>query len=151
MQFNHICIIVSDLDVSLKFYREILGFENVLSDAVEPGYMFDQATLDAILDSEGARTRIAVVASAGGAVLELQQPLNPPVARADDEALRYRRTGITELALTVPDIDELFERVRAAGIETQTDFIWSPAPNARSFLFYDPDGALIQAVAVDAA
>ncbi|MFD9514431.1 hypothetical protein [Streptomyces mirabilis] len=37
-------------------------------------------------------------------------------------------------------------RRRGPGCETQTDYIWSPLPGIRSFLFYDPDGALIQAV-----
>ncbi len=146
MQFNHICVMVSDLDVSLPFYRDLLGFSHTLSDFVEPGFMFDQPTLDAVLGAEGVSTRIAVVASPEGAVLELQQALNPPTERADPLAVGYRRSGITELALTVPDIEELFARVTAAGVRTQTDFIWSPSPGTRSFLFYDPDGALIQAV-----
>ena len=57
-------------------------------------------------------------------------------------------TGITELGLAVSDIDDLFQRVRAAGYEIQTDYIWSPSPGIRSFLFYDTDGAVIQAVHV---
>ncbi|WP_461072699.1 VOC family protein [Streptomyces pseudoechinosporeus] len=62
--------------------------------------------------------------------------------------MRYGKTGITELAIDVPDIDDLFQRVKAAGCELQTDYIWSPYAGTRSFLFYDPDGALIQAMEV---
>jgi hypothetical protein len=45
-------------------------------------------------------------------------------------------------------LDDLFRRVKVAGHETQTDYIWSPFPGNRSFLFHDPDGALIQAVEI---
>ncbi|BBC38561.1 hypothetical protein SGFS_098550 [Streptomyces graminofaciens] len=89
-----------------------------------------------------------IVSDDSGATLELQQAANPTTTKAPDEYLRYGATGITELALTVPDIDDLFQRVKAAGVEVQTDYIWTPVPGLRSFLFYDPDGALIQAMEV---
>lgn len=106
--------------------------------------MFDAKTLDDILGVKNAATRIVVVADDSGAMLELQQAANPMTIKAPDNYLRYGATGITELALVVSDIDEFFQRVKDAGIKTQTDYIWSPEPGLRSFLFYDPDGALIQ-------
>ncbi|WSQ14299.1 VOC family protein [Streptomyces sp. NBC_01231] len=148
MSFNHICIIVSDLDRSLLFYQDLLGFKNVLVETTEPGNLFDSSTLDDILGVKDAATRIVVVADKDGATLELQQAANPRSTKAPDEYLRYGKTGITELGIDVPDIDDLFQRVKAAGIEVQTDYIWSPYPGTRSFLFYDPDGALIQAMEV---
>lgn len=51
---------------------------------------------------------------------------------------------MTEVAFDVENIDEWFEKVRAAGYETTTDFIWNFGPAARSFLFRDYDGSLIQ-------
>ncbi|WP_051745227.1 VOC family protein [Streptomyces yerevanensis] len=148
MSFNHICIIVSDLDRSLPFYQDLLGFKNVIAESTEPGNWFDGSTLDDILGVKNAATRIVVVADDSGAALELQQAANPLSTKAPDEYLRYGKTGIKELAIDVPDIDDLFQRVKAAGHELQTDYIWSPYAGTRSFLFYDPDGALIQAMEV---
>lgn len=148
MSFNHICIIVSDLDRSLPFYQDLLGFKNVLVETTEPGNLFDSSTLDDILGVKDAATRIVVVADDDGATLELQQAANPHSTKAPDEYLRYGKTGIKELGIDVADIDDLFQRVKAAGHELQTDYIWSPYPGTRSFLFYDPDGALIQAMEV---
>ncbi|MDW8471517.1 VOC family protein [Streptomyces scabiei] len=148
MPFHHICIMVSDLDRSLPFYQDLLGFKNVLFESAEPGNWFDASTLDDILGAKNAATRIVIVSDDSGATLELQQAANPITTKAPDEYLRYGATGITELALTVPDIDDLFQRVKAAGVEVQTDYIWTPMPGLRSFLFYDPDGALIQAMEV---
>ncbi|MFD8215494.1 VOC family protein [Streptomyces sp. NPDC059697] len=146
MPFHHICVMVSDLERSLPFYQDLLGFKNTLYDVTQPGEWFDASTLDDILGVKNAATRIALVSDDSGATLELQQAPNPLTTKAPDEYLRYGATGITELGLKVPDIDDLFQRVKAAGVEVQTDYIWSPLPGIRSFLFYDPDGALIQAV-----
>ena len=148
MPFHHICVMVSDLDRSLPFYQDLLGFKNVQFDTTQPGDWFDASTLDDILGTKNAATRIVLVSDDSGATLELQQAANPITTRTPDEYLRYGATGITELGLAVSDIDDLFQRVKAAGHETQTDYIWSPLPGIRSFLFYDPDGALIQAVEV---
>ena len=146
MPFHHICIMVSDLKRSLPFYQDLLGFKNTLYDVTQPGEWFNASTLDDILGVKNTATRIVVVADDTGAALELQQATNPLTTKAPDKYLRYGATGITELGLAVSNIDHLFERVKAAGYETQTDYIWSPFPGLRSFLFYDPDGALIQAV-----
>ena len=146
MAFHHICIMVSDLERSLPFYQDLLGFKNRMFDVTQPGEWFDGKTIDDILGVTNADTRIVIVVDDDGAILELQQATNPLTAKTPDPYLRYGATGITELAITVHDIDAFFERVKAAGVETQTDYIWSPYPGTRSFLFYDPDGALIQAV-----
>lgn len=145
MPFHHICM-VSDLERSLPFYQDLLGFKNTLYDVTQPGEWFDTSTLDDILGVKSAATRIVLVSDDSGATLELQQAANPFTTKAPDEYLRYGATGITELGLKVSDIDDLFKRVEAAGIEVQTDYVWSPLPGIRSFLFYDPDGALIQVV-----
>lgn len=151
MPFHHICVMVSDLDRSLPFYQDLLGFKNMLAETTEPGAWFDAPTLDGILGTRNAATRIVIVSDDSGATLELQQAANPVTTKTPDEYLRYGATGITELALAVSDIDGLFQRVKAAGYQTQTDYVWSLSSRMRSFLFYDPDGALIQAVEVISA
>ena len=49
-----------------------------------------------------------------------------------------------ELGLLVEDIDGWFARIRAAGYATQTEYVWPCGDFGRSFLFYDPDGNMIQ-------
>ena len=150
MRINHVCVMVSDLDKSFEFYRDILGFTNVMYDVSEPGMLFGGDVLDDVLGVQGAATRIIMVASDDGTLLELQQASNPATKKTPDEFLRYGGTGITELAFDVDDIDAFFDKVTAAGIETQTDYVWSPDPRVKSFLFYDPDGALIQIIGITA-
>ena len=52
------------------------------------------------------------------------------------------RAGEIELEL-VPQ-GNLAERIRAAGYETQTDYIWPVGDFGRSFIFYDDEGNMIQ-------
>jgi catechol 2,3-dioxygenase-like lactoylglutathione lyase family enzyme len=71
-------------------------------------------------------------------------PRRPARSRPPPKNLRYGHTGFHELGLLVDDIDAFFEKVRAAGYETQTEYVWQCADIGRSFLFYDKDGNMIQ-------
>ncbi|NMO04688.1 VOC family protein [Gordonia sp. TBRC 11910] len=149
MKYHHIAVFVSDAEESLKLYRDILGFK-VVTDTIIPdrpeGTFFDQKTLDDIFKVEGSKSRMVLLAppEVDGTFLEFQQPLNPPVQRKPKETLRYAHTGISELGFEVTDIDQWFEKVRSAGYETQTEYVWEAGGIVRSFLFYDPDGNMVQ-------
>jgi catechol 2,3-dioxygenase-like lactoylglutathione lyase family enzyme len=156
MDIHHVCLAVMDMERSLGCYRDLLGFRVILDvelpDGPGEGTYHDQQQLDDIFHTRGTRSRMIMLRSKEGALLELQQPFNPVVQPAPADHLRYGWTGMKELAFAVSDIDEWFEKVRAAGYETQTDYVWSygvftkeGAPGVgRSFLFYDPDGTMLQ-------
>ena len=149
MDFHHMCLVVSDMDLALRLYRDTLGF-SVYIDTLIPdgeGAFFGQGTLDDIFHVRGARSRMVMLASTTGAKLELQQPENPQVKQTPREYLRYGHTGITELALRVSDIDQWFQTIHAAGYQTQTEYVWAVGGGRlKSFLFYDHDGNLVQLV-----
>ena len=73
----------------------------------------------------------------------------PAIQKTPEEILRYGYTGFGELGLLVKDIDGWFEKVRAAGYRTQTEFVWRCANLGQSFLFYDHDGNMIQLMEKD--
>jgi catechol 2,3-dioxygenase-like lactoylglutathione lyase family enzyme len=149
MQFHHMCLVVTDMEEALRLWRDTLGF-TPYTDLVIPDegcVFFDQATLDDIFKVKGARSRMVMLRSDDGAKIELQAPETPQVERPTREEVGYGRAGLTELALTVVDIDSWFDKIREAGYETQTDYVWSVrGGRLRSFLFHDADGALIQFV-----
>jgi catechol 2,3-dioxygenase-like lactoylglutathione lyase family enzyme len=101
--------------------------------------------MDQLFQHEGARARTTLLAVGDeGAFLELQQTLVPVPDKTPPEHLRYKHTGIREVALEVDGIDDWFERVVAAGFEPTTEFVWEIVGFGRSFLFPDPDGNLVQ-------
>lgn len=149
MKYHHIAVFVTDADESLKLYRDVLGFK-VVVDTILPdrpeGTFFDQQTMDDIFKVKGAKSRMVLMTppEADGTFLEFQQPINPPVERKAAETLRYGHTGISELGFEVTDIDDWFTKIRDAGYETQTDYVWEAGGIVRSFLFYDRDGNMVQ-------
>ncbi|MDR6867603.1 catechol 2,3-dioxygenase-like lactoylglutathione lyase family enzyme [Microbacterium resistens] len=149
MKFHHVAVFVSDADRAIALWRDVLGFSVVVDrtipdlDAGDQSRM-GQALLDDIFKVEGATSRMVLLQSDDGAMIELQQPSVPAIVRTPPETLQYGHTGIHEVAFLVDDIDGWFERIRAAGYRTQTEYVWTWGVTGKSFLFYDDDGNMIQ-------
>lgn len=150
MRFHHMAIFVADMDAALRLWRDVLGFslikDDIVPDGAAPGprVYLTPTLLDDIFKVKNARSRMAILVSDEGAIIELQQCENPRIERTPPERQRYGHTGIHELGLVVDDIDGWFERIRAAGYATQTDYVWPVGDFGRSFIFYDAEGNMIQ-------
>jgi len=150
MQFHHMAVFVSEMSEAVRLWRDVLGFKVIVDTTIPDGpgpgpktYMYP-TLLDDIFKVKGARSKMVLLMSNEGALIELQQCENPAIQRTPPENLRYGHTGFHELGLLVKDIDGWFAKVREAGFETQTEYVWDCASIGRSFLFYDKDGNMIQ-------
>jgi catechol 2,3-dioxygenase-like lactoylglutathione lyase family enzyme len=144
MKFHHMCIMVSDVDKALALWRDTLGFK-VISRRVTPDEeIVRQEIMDDIVKVKGAKFENLILMSQDGAMMEINRSIVPETRISPKADLGYDKTGIRELGLEVEDIDQWFERVRLAGYETQTEYVWEAGPFGRSFLFYDQDHNLIQ-------
>ena len=150
MRFDHMAIFVTDLEEAIKLWRDVLGFnldtQKMIPDGPEPGpdTLIYPALLDDILKHDGARSHMAILSSAEGAIIELQQVESPAIQKTPEQNLRYGHTGIHELGLRVDDIDGWYRKIKDAGYRMQTDYVWTVANFARSFIFYDHEGNMIQ-------
>lgn len=150
MQFHHMCIVTRQLDRQIDFWREIMGFTLAVrtsipdGDAAGPTVFAPRSLMRDTFGDESARATVALMTSVDGAMIELLAPEHPSVESTPAAQLLYRHTGIHELALAVSDIDVFFDKVRRAGHRLQTDYVWSCANLGRSFIFYDPEGNMIQ-------
>jgi len=148
MKIHHVCVVVSDMEESLKLYKDVLGFnvmlDRIIPDGSEHGCFFEQQTLDDIFQIKGAKSRMVLIRSEEGSIIELEQPIVPKIQKVAKEYLRYGFVGISEIAFGVTNIDEWFEKIKTAGYETQTNYIWEYGGIGRSFLFFDPDGNMLQ-------
>lgn len=150
MRFHHMGVFVSDIDEALKLWVDLLGFELTHratipdSDVKGPKTRMPPGVLDDIFGVKGARSQMALLTSPDGAMIELQQSEVPKIRKTPPENLRYGHTGFHELGFQVEDIEGWFEKVKAAGYEPQTSYIWPWAGTGKSFLFYDSDGNMIQ-------
>jgi len=137
---DHTGITVSNLERSLTFWRDVLGFE-FSHRAHQTSEMAEEITGVA-----GAELKLAVVKAPNGHKIELLQYLSPP-DRKEDVDLRPCDVGHAHIAMTVEDLEPLLQKIaasdwKAAG-KAQT---LRSGPNAGKRVVYvrDPDGTTIE-------
>jgi catechol 2,3-dioxygenase-like lactoylglutathione lyase family enzyme len=137
---DHTGITVSNLERSLAFWRDILGFE-LSHTAHQTGEMAKEITGVA-----GAELKLAVLKAPNGHKIELLEYLGPS-DRKGQASLRPCDVGLVHVALLVDDLRPLLERIAALGWkaagEPQT---LQTGPNAGKRVVYvrDPDGTTIE-------
>jgi len=136
---DHTGITVSNLERSLAFWRDILGFE-LSHTAHQTGAMAKEITGVA-----GAELKLAVLRAPGGHKIELLEYLAPPDRKR--LALEPCDVGSVHVALLVDDLDAVLESIAASGWKAagkpQT---LKTGPNAGKRVVYvrDPDGTTIE-------
>jgi glyoxylase I family protein len=135
---DHTGITVSNLERSLVFWRDVLGFE--LS---HRAHQTDELAAE-ITGVPGAEILIAVV-KAPGHKIELLEYLAPADRKRAD--LRSCDVGSVHIALTVDDLDAVLERIIGSGWKTRgKPQTLAVGPNAGKRVIYvrDPDGTTIE-------
>ena len=137
---DHTGITVSNLERSLAFWRDVIGFE-LSHTAHQTGELAREIT-----GVPGAEIKLAVLRAPGGHKIELLEYLAPP-DRQKDVDLRPCDVGSAHVALLVDDLDAVLESIAASGWKAagkpQT---LTTGPNAGKRVVYvrDPDGTTIE-------
>ena len=136
---DHTGITVSNLERSLAFWRDVLGFE-FSHIAHQKGELAQEIT-----GVEGAELKLAVLKTPGGHKIELLEYLAP----ADRKRTSFRPcdVGFVHVALLVHDLNIVLERIAASDWKA----VGKPqrlqsGPNAGKRVVYvrDPDGTTIE-------
>ena len=130
---DHVSFTVSDMDRSLTFYGEGLGFE-LLSDRTVEGKFPETVTA-----LEGARMRIAHL-QAHGQRLELIEYLAP---KGQSPAPRTCDVGSAHICFIVDDIGGVMEKLRSCGARFVSEamaVVGGPNEGNQMVYFLDPDG-----------
>lgn len=137
---DHTGITVSNLEQSLAFWRDVLGFEPSHT-AHQTGEMATEITGVA-----GAEIKLAVVKAPSGHKIELLEYLAPRERKRHVD-LRPCDVGSVHVALIVEDLDAVLSAINASGWKAagkpQT---LQSGPNAGKRVIYvrDPDGTTIE-------
>jgi len=137
-RLTHVGIGVSDLERSLRFYRDLLGFtwEHALDVEGEPS--------DTLLRLRGTKLH-AEYLSRDGVRIELLHFASPPAPPRPERPLNQH--GLTHLSFRVTDLDAVLEGLRAAGERILDDtVIRFPEWQSAACFIADPDGQLIELV-----
>jgi catechol 2,3-dioxygenase-like lactoylglutathione lyase family enzyme len=138
LSFSHLGICVSDLERSVRFYTEGLGFEPVASHQVG-------AEFGPLMEVDGVQLESRMLAR-DGVTIELLGYESPGVT-GDGSRRPMNQVGLTHLSLRVDDVDGLAATIEDLGgtvvTATRTTF---DRPSARLDFLYctDPDGVRIE-------
>jgi catechol 2,3-dioxygenase-like lactoylglutathione lyase family enzyme len=138
LSFSHFGICVSDLERSIRFYRDGLGFEQVASHQVG-------AEFGALMEIEGVKLESRML-SRDGVTVELLG-FESPGPTGDGQRRPMNQLGLTHLSLRVSDVEEVASTIEELGGHvvraTRTTF---DLPESRLDFLYctDPDGVRIE-------
>ncbi len=137
-RLTHIGICVADLERSLRFYRDLLGF------AYEHDLEVEGEPTDTLLRLKSTKLK-AVYLTRDGVRIELlhfaRPAAPPPRARVMNEL------GLTHLSFRVADMDAVLSGLRAAGESVvEQSIVRFPEFQSAACFVVDPDGQLIELV-----
>jgi catechol 2,3-dioxygenase-like lactoylglutathione lyase family enzyme len=136
---DHTGITVSNLERSLAFWRDVLGFE-LSHTAHQTGEMAEEIT-----GVRGTELKLAVLKTPSGHKIELLEYLAPADRKRAN--LRPCDVGHIHVAVLVDDLDSVLDRIAASGWKAagkpQT---LKTGPNAGKQVVYvrDPEGTTIE-------
>ncbi len=139
---SHIALGVRDMERSLAFYRDTLGFE-LVRDEVQPTA---GTVLPALYRNEHAERRVATLyweRAVGAAFLVLSEHNDKPV---HGEAIKLDDVGIHHVGFWVEDLDAVHGELKARGVEfdVEPSLVKVADGTFKSAFFSDPDGILLQ-------
>jgi catechol 2,3-dioxygenase-like lactoylglutathione lyase family enzyme len=139
LRVSHIGICVSDWQRSLRFYRDLLGFQHVyeLELAGEPSstlLQLDDVEFRAIyLERDGVRIELLHFEQPGHTAAQTPRPMN--------------QLGLTHLSLRVDDLNAFAKELEQVGVELlDATRIEVASVGAKAMFVTDPDGTLIELV-----
>lgn len=142
-QIYHVGLTVSDLDRSVRFYRDTLGLE-YLGEIVMEG-----TETDILFGRKGCKARVAYLNGAADTCappVELIQFIDEGARREPGDLFT---TSISELCLHTDDAEAEYERLKLAGVDCLSapqsfDFSDAGFGASKAFYFRDPDGIVLE-------
>ncbi len=137
-RITHVGIGVSNLERSLRFYRDLLGFawEHELDVEGEP--------TDTLLRLRGTKLH-AEYLTRDGVRIELLHFASPPAPPRPERPMN--QYGLTHLSFRVTDMDAVLDALRAAGERVlEETVIRFPEWQSAACMILDPDGQVIELV-----
>ena len=142
---DHINLVVSDLDRSVKFYTELLGFRQTNSAHLEGDW------IESIVGIKGVVADVVfIVAPAGEPRIELLCYQTPKGEAIPANSLA-NTIGLRHIALRVDDIQASAKKLKNAGVRLLSEPVVVPtsdvthaAGHKMLCYFHDPDGILLE-------
>lgn len=139
-------VVVSDLDRSLKFYTEAIGFENVSSFSVPA----ETATDAGLTNNKGLTIQVLKLGDGQGATSLKLMELPDVKSRKSNNKFIHSQLGFSYLTIHVKSTDKAMERLKKAGIKPvakgPVELPESLAKGVYLTVLKDPDGNVVELV-----
>ncbi|GAH47360.1 unnamed protein product [marine sediment metagenome] len=135
--FRHIGIVIKDINKSLQFYQNILGFR-LLKKSEE-----NSSFIDTLLQLTETKLTTYKLEISDGTIVEL---LDYEDYKEPRELLKPNDIGITHFAFTVENLDNLYKNLLQNNVEVLSRPQLSPDNYARVFFCRDFENNLIELV-----
>ena len=137
---RHFGIVVRNMEKSLYFYKDVLGFK-IVREMDESGIHIDK-----MLSLNKVKVKTIKLSVDNG--ITLVELLEFKSHRREIEERKFFDYGPSHLALTVNDLDGCFKELKKKGIEFNSEPQLSPDGYAKVVFCLDPDGMPIELVEV---
>ena len=130
-RIHHAAVVVADVDASLRFWRDGLGFELLMDETFEG----DWKTLFGIDATKVRSVMVGDPSRPGSGIVEFVQFLGADVP-----------SGFELLSLFVGDVDEALAKLGGAASELRRIEVDSPDGPVPMVTVRDPDGVLVEII-----
>ncbi len=138
IKIRHTGIVISNLEKSLHFYRDLLGLK-IKRDMLEGGEF-----IDSISNLKNVKVRTIKMSADDGNLVELLWYKSHP--RKSGGAKEICTTGVSHIAFTVENIDYEYKRLKDRGVKFHCLPQISPDNKAKVTFCRDPEGNLVELV-----
>lgn len=140
----HIGMTVTDIERSVAFYRDVLGFE------YQSELLMEGEETDILFQRKGCKARVAYLKPVKyeGTQIELIQFLSHEVEKQQTDLFR---TSISEICFSTDDMDGEYKRLLNEGVEflsepQEMDFSKYGFGKSKVVYFRDPDGNILELI-----
>ena len=136
---EHVGIIVSDMDRSIDFYCNVLGF--TLAQRVD---LCTGETVEKGVGIPGAALQLAhLKLGQNPTLIELLCYINPKSKPIPDDA-RSNDIGVGHVAFNVDDPEAYYQMLVSKGVKFISPGVMESSTGEKFCYFYDPDGAVLE-------
>jgi catechol 2,3-dioxygenase-like lactoylglutathione lyase family enzyme len=136
---RHTGIVVNDLESSLHFYRDLLGFRTAKQMEEAGDY------IDNISSLQNVKVTTVKMASPSGQLIELLKYHSHP---EENKMRKICEIGISHIAFTVDDLAAEYSNLKDQGVQFNSPPQLSPDGYAKVTFCTAPEGTLIELVEV---
>ena len=138
-QSRHTGIITNDMEKSVHFYKNILGFKELQD------YVDDSEYINNVLGLKNAKIRMVKLQAKDGYIIELLKYLNHDTNPLDTP---FYNVGICHLAFTISDSLSMYEKLYNEGVKIISKPLLASEGTVKVFFCEDPNGVRIELVEI---